>query len=222
WDTTGLAGSYALRAVLADGAGNTTASTITIRVDNAAPTGTVAIDAGAAVARNPAVTLALSAVDPAPGSGVRQMRFTNGGATTWSAWEPVATTKAWSLAAGDGAKTVAVQVKDAAGNVATFRDGIRLDTVKPSGTVTIDQGATTTASRAVTLTLTATDPTPGSGVAAMRIRNAGGTWSAWQPVATSAPWTLTAGAGGKRVDVQVRDKAGNVSAVASDSITFEP
>ena len=101
-------------------------------------------------------------------------------------------------------------------------DDIALDTAKPSGRVTIDDGARATRSQTVTLALSAADPAPASGVVRMRIRNAGGEWSRWQPYATSAPWTLTEGAGTKRVDVQYRDRAGNVSAVVSDTITFEP
>ena len=96
------------------------------------------------------------------------------------------------------------------------------DTARPTGTVLINGGKIRTASRAVTLRLNATDPTPGSGVASMRLMNAGGTWTAWQPYAESKGWKLTRGAGKKTVYVQYRDAAGNVSAKASDSITYRP
>jgi hypothetical protein len=53
-------------------------------VDRAAPTGAVKINSGAAFTRkrhvtNRDVTLSLAAVDPAPGSGVSNMRFSRNG-----------------------------------------------------------------------------------------------------------------------------------------------
>ena len=54
------------------------------------------------------------------GSGVAKMQFSNDN-TTWSGWETYATTKSWTLASGDGLKTVYAQFKDVAGNV-TQRD----------------------------------------------------------------------------------------------------
>jgi hypothetical protein len=75
----------------------------------------------------------------------------------------------------------------------------------------------------VTLRLAASDPSPASGVDSMRFRNGGTTtWSSWLDYSSSAPWTLTAGAGKKTVYVQYRDRAGNISASASDTITFSP
>jgi hypothetical protein len=97
----------------------------------------------------------------------------------------------------------------------------QVDTVPPRGTVAINNGAAATKSRRVTLTLSATDPAPGSGVAGMRIRNAGGAWTAWQPFAASTSWTLTKGDGRKTVQVEYRDGAGNVSATASDRIRLK-
>jgi hypothetical protein len=95
--------------------------------------------------------------------------------------------------------------------------------VKPKGTVTINSGRTTTKVRGVTLKLSASDPSPASGVSQMRFRNANTTtWPAWWTYTTSKSWTLSAGAGTKTVYVQYRDRAGNVSAVASDSITHQP
>ncbi len=101
------------------------------------------------------------------------------------------------------------------------------DTIKPTGTVSVNNGARRTATRTVTLGLGATDPSPGywepaSGVDSMRLKNAGGNWTAWQPYAASKDWKLTRGAGKKTVYAQYRDAAGNLSANASDSITYRP
>jgi hypothetical protein len=197
---------------------------ISLLPDTAAPSGTIRINNGARYTRNPAVTLALSATDPAPGSGVTHMRFRNASATTWSAWEPVGPTKSWVLTSANGKKTVYVQYLDGAFNISTsVSDSIFLDSVRPTGGITINGGAASTATRSVTLTLAATDAAPASGVAYMRFRNgSAGTWSRWQPYGTSKAWTLTTGAGTKRVEVQFRDWAANNSLIAYDTIVYSP
>ena len=65
------------------------------------------------------------------------------------------TTTACSVS--DGTKTLYVEYMDNAGNRAVFSDSIILDTVAPTGTVTIDGGAayTNDPNRHVTLTLSA-------------------------------------------------------------------
>jgi hypothetical protein len=98
-----------------------------------------------------------------------------------------------------------------------------VDTVVPKGTIVINGGAASTSSRSVTLRLSASDPSPASGVASMRFRNGGTTtWSEWFDYSTSKSWTLSAGAGTKTVYVQYKDRAGNNSAAASDTIKFSP
>lgn len=100
-------------------------------VDPAAPTGTVTIDGGDALTNSATVRLTLSATDPAPASGVTQMRFSNDG-TTWSAWQPYATSASWTLSSGDGVKRVYAQYIDAGGNLsAVVSDTIKLDTKSP-------------------------------------------------------------------------------------------
>jgi len=102
--------------------------------DTTPPTGTITINNGAAYTASPTVTLTLSATDD---SGVvAEMRFSNDG-TTYTAPEPYATTKAWTLTSGDGTKTVSVKFADRAGNwSAPASDAIILDTVDPSVRIT--------------------------------------------------------------------------------------
>lgn len=139
-DYAGLSdGERTLRVRAVDRAGNEdpTPASRTWNVDTSAPSGTVAIVEGA-YAKSTALNLSLLASDPPPGSGVTSMRFSNDG-STWSEWEPYATTKAWTLNGGDGDKTVHVEYRDGAGNVAAKADNaIRLDTVAPN--VTISSG----------------------------------------------------------------------------------
>ena len=101
-------------------------------------------------------------------------------------------------------------------------NGCPMDTVSPSGSLQIDDGARRTRTRAVTLDLIATDTTPSSGLDSMRLKNAGGSWTAWQPYVASKNWKLTRRAGKKTIYAQYRDAAGNVSARTSDSITYRP
>jgi hypothetical protein len=118
-----------------------------------------------------------------------------------------------------------VKATDSAGNtgpVATRQ--WFLDTVVPKNTrFLINNGAATTKSRTVTLNTRASDSAPASGVVYMRFRNhTSTTWTGWFPYASSKSWTLTAGAGTKYVYVQYKDRAGNISTQAVDSIKYQP
>jgi hypothetical protein len=98
-----------------------------------------------------------------------------------------------------------------------------VDTAVPRGTVSINGGAASTRSQTVTLSLSASDPSPASGVVSVRLRNENTTtWSEWLPYSSSAPWQLSIGAGTKTVYAQFKDRAGNVSATASDKIKYSP
>jgi hypothetical protein len=98
-----------------------------ITLDSAPPTGTISIDGGALFCNTGSVALSLTSEDGS-GSGVTRMQFSNDG-STWSGWEDAADTKIWTLAAGNGLKTVHAQFQDAAGNVSigTISDTITLD-----------------------------------------------------------------------------------------------
>lgn len=94
------------------------------------------------------------------------------------------------------------------------------DGTAPNGTVKIRAGRAATNTTKVTLNLAATDS--GSGVGEMRFNNEGGNWSQWVPYATKRMgWYLPAGDGVKTVQAQFRDKTGNVSMVASDTIILD-
>jgi len=128
--------------------------------------------------------------------------------------EPYATTKAWTLTTGDGAKTVYVQFKTGAGLESTpYSDQITLQssssTLLATGSIAINGGAATTSSTSVTLTLSATD---NSGtVAQMRFANMG---NHGQPgtIHTIKAWTLPPGTGTKTVLAQFKDGSGIESA----------
>ena len=201
-----------------DNAGHVSSSySDSIILDTAAPTGSIVIEGGATYANSTSVALSLSASDAT--SGVDDMRFSNDG-STWSSWQPFAASESWTLAAGDGSKTVYVQYRDNAGNAsASYSDTIMLDATAPAGSIVIDGGAPYATSTSVNLGLAASDG--GSGVADMRFSNNSSTWSGWEPYASGKSWTLVAGDGTKTVYVQYRDNAGNISGSYNDTIILD-
>ncbi len=97
--------------------------------DTVPPSGTIVINGNAAWTNTPSVSLTLTCTDTL--SGCSQMQFSNDN-VTFTALEPFATSKAWTLPAGDGTKAVYVRYTDVAGNLSgTFSDSIVLDTTRP-------------------------------------------------------------------------------------------
>jgi FtsP/CotA-like multicopper oxidase with cupredoxin domain len=112
----------------------------------------VAINAGATVTNNVAVSLTLSAIDP---TGVATMQFSNDG-ISYTAEEPYATSKAWTLASGNGLKTVYVRFRDKSlpsGNLyAPVTSTITMNSVAPVTTAGPIPGVYSSAPVLVTLT----------------------------------------------------------------------
>lgn len=91
----------------------------------------------------------------------------------------------------------------------------KVDVVAPTGTISINAGATYTNSTSVTLALSG-DDTGGSGLSQMRFSNDGSTWpEGWVTYSTSHAWTLAANDGSKTVYAQFMDAAGNTSSLSS-------
>jgi len=150
------------------GAAVASAATPPPPADTTPPTGSLSINNGAPVTRSPTVTLTIGGADP---SGVASMCLTNG--STCTTFEPFATTRSWTLAAGDGAKTVSLFLRDAKGNTtpstAAIKASITLDTTAPR------DGALSAAVSNGAITLTWTAATDGgSGVASYRVVSASG------------------------------------------------
>lgn len=116
--------SYYYRTRTTDTAGHVSlwsATSSVVNVEQTPPSGSVTINSSAQYSPSVDVTLNVSATDngsfqSSPNPADLQMQFSNDG-TTWSGWEAYAATKAWSITAGDGTKTVYAQFKDNAGNI---------------------------------------------------------------------------------------------------------
>ena len=186
---------------------------------NVPPAGSIVINGNRSLTNSHNVVLSL-AWNPDWGSGVSRMRFSNNG-YTWSAWEPVAATRAWALAEGDGYRTVRVQFRDTSGNASDrYSDYIRVDATPPTGTIVINNNRSATTTPDVTLSLT-WDDAGGSGVTRMRFSNDGATWSPWEPLSATRAHTLPPVPGHHTVRVTYRDGAGNVSDRFSDYIRLD-
>ncbi|TSC93467.1 MAG: cell wall surface anchored protein [Candidatus Berkelbacteria bacterium Licking1014_7] len=108
--------------------GTNTAESTTFILDTKNPViSTFSINSGAAITNSQTVTLTLSATDDT----ALQMQFSNDN-STWSDYETYTTSKAWTLTANDGNKTVYLRLKDTKGNTATSSDTIIFDTTNPA------------------------------------------------------------------------------------------
>jgi hypothetical protein len=118
---------HIIRARAFDAAGNSqpSAEEPLVYVDRISPViRSFVINGGAARTDSTVVTLDYTVTD---GSPLMRMRFSNDG-TTWSAWEPYAPTKSWTLTDGPGMKTVWCSFEDVHGHVAG--DGLVSDTIE--------------------------------------------------------------------------------------------
>ncbi|MHA7965828.1 InlB B-repeat-containing protein [Paenibacillus sp. CAU 1782] len=122
-------GAKSLAIQLIDNAGNESpvySSNVTL--DTEPPTGTVAINGGAAYATDQEVTL-----DFTLGAGVTDVvsvQFSNDN-QTWSSEQAYNASMSYTLPTGDGSKTVYVRLIDRAGNTGMAQASIELDTTAP-------------------------------------------------------------------------------------------
>ena len=171
-------------------------------VDTTPPTGTLAINGGAAFTNSANVTLTLSCSDV---NGCSQMKFSNNN-TTYSSAEAYATTKAWALTTGAGNKTIYAKFKDPAGNWSSaYSSTILLDTAKPT-TMASPSGGTHHTAQSVTLTC---NDNTGSGCQKIYYTTNGTTPTTTSPVYSSIINISTT----TTLKFFSKDKAGNSEAV---------
>ncbi|WP_416150708.1 cadherin-like beta sandwich domain-containing protein [Salipaludibacillus sp. HK11] len=106
--------------------------TITFTRIKSPPTGMVEINGGASYTNELDVVLSVTYDDPV------EMSFSND-ETDWSDWEAADSVKPWTLASGDGIKTVYMQLRDDQGNLSdVYSDNIILNTVIPLISLTLN------------------------------------------------------------------------------------
>ena len=117
-----------------------------------------------------------------------------------------------------GEYRVSAEFEDVKGaTVSSSQDVVIVDNAGPSGSVVINGGAAYTGSRAVSIDVSATDP---SGLADVATSNDGTHWTI-QSYVTPISWSLTTGDGSKKVWVKWRDTLGNWSSASSDTIGLD-
>jgi hypothetical protein len=191
---------------------------IAFKVDDTNPTGSFSINMGAGTTGSRSVTLTMAGSDVH--TGVVSMRVCNHWVFTSCPWELYSTTKTWDIPNTSGRNWVYVEFKDAVGNVSsTKRQAINLDIGGPSGSISINNGASSTTSQSVNLNLSASDYF--SDVEDMKVCNSSNmSGCSWESYSTTKAWTLSGGNGSKVVYVMFRDNWGNESSIYSDSITL--
>ncbi|MFN8620721.1 MAG: hypothetical protein U0869_08275 [Chloroflexota bacterium] len=220
-----LAAGEATRTISAfarDAAGNVSvAATRTVIVDVTKPTATLSAPSATAT-RDIDVTVGGTDAGVAP-SGVAAYALVEGTSTpaadsvAWSASAPTT----FTLSSTDGTKTLSAFTRDTAGNVSLATTvTLLLDTTPPSISLTVPQWSNTTnpwvaldgsdgAGSGITdwaVVAGTSQPAPGSGV-----------WSGTKP----ANVTISGGDGPKVVSAWSRDAVGNVSLIASGTITLD-
>ena len=117
----------------------------------------------------------------------------------------------WSAAIGDLNRDGRPDLVKADGGTVTV---CLNDAAAPSGTTQLAGGAAATAGRLVSVDSSVADAVD------MRLRDAGGSWGAWQPYAAQVYWNVPAGDGDKTVEAQYRNGYGQ-TATLSDSILLD-
>ena len=142
-------------------------------IDTTLPTGSVIAAGGSAWTKTRAITLALKCTDTR--SGCVQMQLAQDGGA-FSAPEPFAATRAWTLTGPDAKKTVAVRYLDGAGNVSkSYTDTITLDTTAPAVTaISATPNPFTLGSQSTTIRFRMADALSTSCSATVRIVNPAG------------------------------------------------
>jgi hypothetical protein len=181
-----------------------------IGLDTVPPTGSAAINTGAAYTTSANVTLALSAT---AGSGtVTQMRISNDGVFDTELLEAYAATKSWSLASGDGAKTVYVRYRTSSGAESdTVTAGVILDSAPPSVTSVSVSPTMAAAGESVHVAVDATDLAGVSSVTAngATLTKTGATTWAGDLTAASASGIHSVAISAADVLGQIRDTTGS-------------
>ena len=225
-------GRRTLYARVYDEAGNYTTASVTFTVDLTPPSVNFDLlddviyikDPGVMPTSGQLLEALISARDA--GSDLGSMFFAQSdepdNPNVWVDWGPVEDVAVVPiLDTAPGEKTVYIKVTDGAGNHTVESDTYELavDNMPPTGYVMINAGAATTSSRAVTLTIEASDDA--SGLSRMFVSNDNIIWSDWQEFREEFPWVLSEGAGYKTVYVRLVDAVGN-SVVVSNMIYFQP
>ncbi|MDQ4140691.1 MAG: polysaccharide lyase, partial [Bacteroidota bacterium] len=101
--------------------------TVNFKVVNLAKDGSGTPTVTMVINKNKSITSSRKAILTIKAVNATKMRFYDNSNSRWTSWEPVSSTKIWTLSKGDGSKWVKVQVRNAAGVMSqSSSDGIIL------------------------------------------------------------------------------------------------
>jgi hypothetical protein len=153
-------GNKTLFANITDNLGNKWQRQVNVTLDNTAPNASVSIEDGSISTTTRLVVLLASYNDSI---GIGSCRFANED-LSFSPWESCLTLKDWELSTNDGNKTVFLEVRDSAGNIAGANDSIyfnvsgNLDVTEPTTPQVYDEGKYQTNKHRLYARWNATDP----------------------------------------------------------------
>lgn len=208
-------------AVFRDIAGNETTEVFDkIILDKTGPTTSFTINDGATYTKTQNVTLKINSVD---NYSYPKYLFISNDNVSWTQM-PYTSTVNWKLTSSPGPKTVYVKAVDNVGNVGNVvSNNIYFDNVLPYGTVKINNGASLTNSRNVTLNMTINDIHSGVKRATIiennKVYNIPNIPANVKNYTVNMPWTLQMGSTGQ-VILEIEDNAGNVYRTNSNVITI--
>lgn len=219
WDmTTTTSGVHVLAAVARDAAGNTaTASSVSVIVDNTAPTVNVTAPSANAFLRGTAVTLSANAADA---NGVAGVQFTVDGANVGAEATIAPFTISWdSTLVTNAAHIISAVARDSSGNTAIASTvSVIIDNAAPTVTIT---SPTEGASFPVTTTLLTASASDNNAVAGVQFTVDGANVGVED---TTAPYTVswdtvTASNGIHTLAAVARDNAGNTTTSSEVIVT---
>ena len=222
---TVYAGSFSLNATTTvkyrayDNAGNAEAvNTQLIQIDTGAPSSSISCNGTSCVNSfyNSAVAVSLSATDNTGGSGVASIVYTTDGSTP-STSNGTTYTGSFSL---NATTTVKYRAYNNAGNAEPVNSAlIQIDTTPPTSTIACNGGSCSgTLGSGVSVRLSATDNTGGSGVASIRYTTDGSTPSVTNGTKYSGAFSLSATT---TVNYRAYDNAGNAEAVNTQVVQVD-
>lgn len=208
------------------GTGRVNAYRALVYNDTTEPTVPVVVDEGRFTNKNSQLYTSWNASDAESGILEYQYRIVTGTSVVrdWTSTGRFNYVTAGGLSLAEGRKYyIQVKAKNGAGlwsRGAGITDGITVDTIKPTGSIKINNNSPYAYNRNVILNLAATDS--GSGMASgaqMCFSDEDGTrWSTPERYAANKNWVLSGDSGEKKVYVKFKDVAGNWSSVYWDSI----
>ena len=223
WVTTGDPdGLYDVRVVTTDVAGGiTTSPTVTVRVDNTAPTGAITSPTASA-AETGNFTITSNSADAGSGVATAQFQVSANGENSWAnigaaiAAAPYQTV--WATGTfTEGLYDLRVVTVDRAGNstTSTVTAAVRIDRTAPTGSITGPNAGARVTGNSVTVSATAADT--GSGVATVQFQYAltgTGVWANLNAAAATSPyltlWSTTIDPDATYdLRAVITDKAGN-------------